>query len=188
MDADSLYELPEGTPTPIDDGACDHLPGMRLPPVALPSTSGEPVDLSSLPGKTVVYCYPRTGRPDENLPRGWDEIPGARGCTPQSCAFRDHHAELRTLGARVFGLSTQDTGYQREAVERLRLPFELLSDGGLVFAKGLDLPTFEVEGMSLIKRLTLIIDNGRSEKVFYPVFPPGENAGEIVEWLSGTAV
>ena len=135
-----------------------------------------------------MYCYPRTGRPDENLPRGWDEIPGARGCTPQSCAFRDHHAELRTLGARVFGLSTQDTGYQREAVERLRLPFELLSDGGLVFAKGLDLPTFEVEGMSLIKRLTLIIDNGRSEKVFYPVFPPGENAGEIVEWLSGTAV
>jgi len=187
MDADSLYELPEGIPTPVDDGAGDHLPEMRLPPVALPSTYGEPVDLSSLPGKTVVYCYPRTGRPDENLPRGWDEIPGARGCTPQSCAFRDHHAELRALGARVFGLSTQSTEYQREAADRLHLPFELLSDEGFAFAKALDLPIFEVEGMTLIKRLTLIIDNGRIEKVFYPVFPPGENAEEVVAWLSGTA-
>jgi peroxiredoxin len=187
-DADSLYELPEGIPTPVDDEACDHLPGMRLPPVALPSTSGEPVNLSSLRGKTVVYCYPRTGRPDENQPRGWDEIPGALGCTPQSCAFRDHHAELQTLGARVFGLSTQDTGYQREAVERLHLPFELLSDEGLAFVTALNLPTFEVEGMPLIKRLTLVIHNGRIEKVFYPMFPPGENASEVVEWLSGTMV
>jgi peroxiredoxin len=143
------------------------------------------VDLSSLPGRTVVYCYPRTGKPGQDLPRGWDEIPGARGCTPQSCSFRDHHAELRALDTRVFGLSTQSTGYQREAAERLHLPFELLSDEGLAFAKGLDLPTFEVEGMTLIKRLTLIIDNGRIEKVFYPVFPPGENAEEVVAWLSG---
>lgn len=188
MDADSLYELPEDIPTPVDDGACDHLPGIRLSPVVLPSTSGEPVDLSSLPGKTVVYCYPRTGRPNENLPLGWDEIPGARGCTPQSCAFRDHHAELQTLGVRVFGLSTQDTGYQREAVERLHLPFELLSDEGLAFAKALNLPTFEAESMTLIKRLTLVIHDGRIEKVFYPVFPPGENAGEVVEWLSRTTV
>jgi peroxiredoxin len=188
MDAYRLYELPEGIPTPVDDGACDHLPGMQLPPVALPSTSGEPVNLSSLLGKTVVYCSPRTGRPDENLPRGWNEIPGARGCTPQSCAFRDHHAELQTLGARVFGLSTQDTGYQWEAVERLHLPFELLSDEGLTFAKALNLPTLEVEGITLIKRLTLVIHDGRIEKVFYPVFPPGENAGEVVEWLSGTTV
>jgi peroxiredoxin len=187
MDADSLHELPEGIPTPVDDGACDHLPGKQLSPVALRSTSGESVELSSLPGKTVVYCYPRTGRPDENLPRGWDEIPGARGCTPQSCAFRDHHAELQTLGARVFGLSTQDTGYQREAVERLHLPFELLSDEDLAFANALDLPTFEVEGMMLIKRLTLVIHDGRIEKGFYPVFPPGENAEEVVAWLSGTA-
>jgi len=187
MDANGLHELSEGIPTPVDDGACDHLPGVRLPPVTLPSTSGEPVDLSSLPGKTVVYCYPRTGRPDENLPRGWDEIPGARGCTPQSCAFRDHHAELQTLGARVFGLSTQDTGYQQEAVERLHLPFELLSDEGLAFAKALNLPTFEVEGMTLIKRLTLVIHDGRIERVFYPVFPPGENSGEVV-WLSGTTL
>jgi peroxiredoxin len=187
-DVDSLYELSEGISAPVDDGACDHLPGMRPPPVALPSTSGEPVDLSSLLGKTVVYCYPRTGRPGENLPRGWNEIPGARGCTPQSCAFRDHHTELQALGIRVVGLSTQDTGYQREAVERLHLPFELLSDEGLAFAKALNLPTFEVEGITLIKRLTLVIHDGRIEKVFYPVFPPGENAGEVVEWLSGTTV
>src|SRR5918994_1910535 len=182
-DAYSLRELPEGVPTRFDDGACDHLPGMRLPPVALPSTSGEPVDLSSLPGKTLVYCYPRMGRPNENLPRGWDEIPGARGCTPQSCVFRDYHSELGALGARVFGLSTQDTGYQLEAVERLHLPFELLSDESLTFAKALALPTFEVEGMTLIKRLTLVIDDGWVEKVFYPVFPPDENAEEIVGWL-----
>ena len=187
-DAYSLHELPEGIPTPVDDGACDHLPGMRLPSVALSSTSGEPVDLSRLPGKTVVYCYPRTGRPGENVPREWNEISGARGCTPQSCAFRDYHTELQALCVRVVGLSTQDTGYQREAVERLHLPFELLSDEGLAFAKALNLPTFEAESMTLIKRLTLVIHDGRIEKVFYPVFPPGENAGEVVEWLSGTTV
>jgi peroxiredoxin len=181
--SDNLYELPEGIPTPTDDGACDHLPGMRLPPVILPSTAGELVDLSSLPGRTVVYCYPRTGRPGEELPQGWDEIPGARGCTPQSCAFRDHHEELRSLGVRVFGLSTQSTGYQREAAERLRLSFELLSDEKLAFARALKLPTFEVEGMVLIKRLTLVVDEGKIEKVFYPVFPPDENAKEVVAWL-----
>ena len=181
--SDNLYELPEGIPTPTDDGACDHLPGMRLPPVILPSTAGKLVDLSSLPGRTVVYCYPRTGRPGEELPQGWDEIPGARGCTPQSCAFRDHHEELRSLGVRVFGLSTQSTGYQREAAERLRLSFELLSDEKLAFARALKLPTFEVEGMVLIKRLTLVVDEGKIEKVFYPVFPPDENAKEVVAWL-----
>lgn len=183
MSMENLHELPESLPAPTDDGACDHLPGMRLPPVALPSTAGERVDLSGLPGRTVVYCYPRTGRPDEDLPQGWDEIPGARGCTPQSCAFRDHHAELQALGARVFGLSTQSTEYQREAAGRLHLPFELLSDEELAFAGALELPTFEVEGMTLIKRLTLIVDDGWIEKVFYPVFPPDENAEEIVGWL-----
>ncbi len=181
--ADNLHELPESLPVPTDDGACDHLPGMWLPPVALPSTAGERVDLSGLPGRTVVYCYPRTGRPDEDLPQGWDGIPGARGCTPQSCAFRDHHAELRALGARVFGLSTQSTEYQREAASRLHLSFDLLSDEGLAFAGALGLPSFEVEGMTLIKRLTLVIDDGRIEKVFYPVFPPDENAEEVIGWL-----
>jgi peroxiredoxin len=182
--SDNLYEVPEGIPEPTDDGACDHLPGMRLPSVSLTSTDGDLVDLSSLTGTTIVYCYPMTGRPDQDLPPGWDDIPGARGCTPQSCAFRDHHAELQALGARVFGLSTQDTAYQSEAAERLHLPFPLLSDQELEFAGALDLPTFETEGMTLIKRVTLVVEDGEIREVFYPVFPPGRNAEEVVGWLS----
>jgi peroxiredoxin len=181
--AQNPYELPNDLPVPEDDGAADHLPGMRLPSVPLASTSGEIVDLSVLPGRTGVYCYPMTGRPDRSLPAGWDEIPGARGCTPQSCSFRDHHAELRSLGASVFGSSTQDTEYQREAATRLHLPFALLSDSDLAFAGALGLPTFEVDGMVLLKRLTLVIDEGWIEKVFYPVFPPDRSAEEVVEWL-----
>jgi peroxiredoxin len=181
---DNVYELPPNLPIPVDDGACDHLPGLRLPSVPLRSTAGQAVDLSRLEGRTVVYCYPRTGRPGQEIPKGWDEIPGARGCTPQSCAFRDHYGELRVLGARVFGLSTQTTDYQREAVERLHLPFELLSDETLAFARALRLPTFEVESMILIKRLTLILLDGRVEKVFYPVFPPDKNAEQVIAWLS----
>jgi len=183
--SDSVYELPKDLPVPIDDGACDHLPGLRLPSVPLLSTAGRLVDLSSLPGRTVVYCYPRTGRPDQEPPQGWNEIPGARGCTPQSCAFRDHHRELQALGARLFGLSTQETDYQREAAERLHLPFELLSDARLAFARALRLPTFEVESVTLIKRLTLIIRDGYIEKVFYPVFPPDAHPEEVIGWLSG---
>jgi peroxiredoxin len=181
---ENIYEIPKGLPQPKDDGACDHLPGTRLPSVPLMSTAGDPVDLSTLKGTTVVYCYPLTGRPDQNLPPGWDDIPGARGCTPQSCAFRDHHAELKQLGARVFGLSTQDTPYQRETSGRLHLPFPLLSDEQLEFARALGLPTFEAESMTLIKRLTLIISEGEIKHVFYPVFPPGRNAEEVVGWLS----
>ena len=181
--AQNPYELPNDLPIPEDDGAADHLPGMRLPSVPLASTSGEIVDLSALPGRTVVYCYPMTGRPDRSLPAGWDEIPGARGCTPQTCSFRDHHAELRSLGASVFGSSTQDTEYQREAATRLHLPFALLSDSDLALAGALGLPTFEVDGMVLLKRLTLVIDEGWIEKVFYPVFPPDRSAEEVVEWL-----
>lgn len=181
---DNIHEVPEGIPTPTNDGACDHLPGMEIPSVPLASTSGDTVDLSSLQGRTVIYCYPRTGRPDQELPAGWNEIPGARGCTPQSCSFRDHYEELRKLGARVFGLSTQNTAYQREASERLHLPFELLSDETLAFAEALRLPTFEADGMTLIKRLTLVVDDGRITKVFYPVFPPNRSAEEVIEWLS----
>ena len=181
---ENIHEVPQGLPVPTHDGACDHLPGMRLPSVSLMSTAGDQVDLSALMGTTIVYCYPLTGRPDQNLPPGWDEIPGARGCTPQSCAFRDHHAELRELGARVFGLSAQDTAYQREASGRLHLPFLLLSDEKREFARALELPTFEAEGMTLIKRLTLVIEEGEILKVFYPVFPPGKNAQEVADWLS----
>ena len=181
---ENIHEVPQGLPVPTDDGACDHLPGMRLPSVSLMSTAGDQVDFSALTGTTIVYCYPLTGRPDQNLPPGWDEIPGARGCTPQSCAFRDHHAELRELGARVFGLSTQDTAYLREASGRLHLPFLLLSDEKREFARALELPTFEAEGMTIIKRLTLVIEEGEILKVFYPVFPPGKNAEEVADWLS----
>jgi peroxiredoxin len=152
--------------------------------VPLRSTSGETVDLAGLPGRTVVYCYPRTGRPDQEIPKGWNEIPGARGCTPQSCAFRDHYAELKAAGALVFGLSTQTTDYQREAADRLRLPFSLLSDADLGFAKALRLPVFEVESMVLIKRLTLVLRDGSIEKVFYPVFPPDKNAEQVIAWLN----
>lgn len=180
---DNLYELPKNLPVPVDDGACDHLQGMVLPSVPLSSTAGRIVDLPSLGGRSVVYCYPRTGRPDQDLPPGWNEIPGARGCTPQSCAFRDHYRELKDFGVAVFGLSTQDTKYQKEAVERLGLPFELLSDLRLEFAGALRLPTFKVESMTLIKRLTLIIKDGRMEGVFYPVFPPDKNAEEVLGWL-----
>ena len=181
---DNLYELPADLPVPVDDGACDHLWGMLLPSVPLMSTGGRLVDLAGLPGRTVVYCYPRTGRPDSDVPKGWNAIPGARGCTPQSCAFRDHYQELRALGAEVFGLSTQTTAYQQEAAARLHLPFELLSDAELAFTRALRLPTFEFEQMALIKRLTLIIRDGRIEQVFYPVFPPDKNADEVIAWLS----
>jgi len=184
MRSDNLYELPKDLPVPQDDGACDHLTGLELPQIALPSTAGRKVDLSRLRGRTIVYCYPRTGRPDQEVPPGWDAIPGARGCTPQSCAFRDHLEELKRAGvAQVYGLSTQDTEYQREAAERLHLPFELLSDEKLAFARALKLPTFEVAGMRLIKRLTLIARGGVIEKVFYPVFPPDRNAGDVLAWL-----
>ena len=181
---DNLYELPTDLPVPRDDGACDHLMGLSLPSVPLASTGGRVVDLASVGGRTVVYAYPRTGRPDQEPPTGWNAIPGARGCTPQSCGFRDHYTDLQQLRVQVVGLSTQDTDYQREAVARLHLPFELLSDAALTFARALRLPMFEVEGMMLIRRLTLIIAAGRIEKVFYPVFPPDENAAEVLAWLS----
>ena len=177
------YVLPPDLPRPLDDGACDHLVGTTMPRIALPSTSGREVELGALPpGRTVIYCYPRTGRPGEQLPDGWDGIPGARGCTPQACSFRDHFQELAALGAGVFGLSTQTPDYQREAAERLHLPFELLSDEALTFAGRLSLPTFEVDGMTLIKRLTLIVRDGVIAHVFYPVFPPDASASQVTEW------
>ncbi|MEM8575853.1 MAG: peroxiredoxin [Pseudomonadota bacterium] len=180
----SLQDLPDDLPQPVDDGACDHLTGVTMPDVILPSTKGRDVNLAALGhGRTVLYCYPRTGVPGEALPDGWDAIPGARGCTPQACTFREHAAELARLGAQVYGLSGQSTAYQREMAERLHLPFAILSDEGFAFADALNLPTFTTGGMRLIKRLTLIVKNGVIEHVFYPVFPPTESAGEVVAWL-----
>ena len=182
--SDNLYELPDDLPVPFDDGACDHLAGSKLPSLPLLSTKGAWVDLSLRDARSVVYIYPRTGRPDAEPPRGWNEIPGARGCTPQSCAFRDHFGELTRLGvAHLYGLSTQDSAYQREAATRLHLPFALLSDEKLALTKALKLPTFSVAGMTLIKRMALIVDDGRITKVFYPVFPPDKNAAEVIAWL-----
>ena len=179
----NLTELPKDLPVPIDDGAAAHLEGMSLAKIALPSTDGGTIELASITGRFVIYIYPMTGRPGVPLPDGWDAIPGARGCTPQSCNFRDHHTELSALGVGVFGLSTQDTEYQREARDRLHLPFQLLSDSSLQLKNALRLPTFQVQGMELYKRLTLIIETGKIEKVFYPVFPPDKSAEEVLAWL-----
>jgi peroxiredoxin len=179
--------LPADLPIPVDDGRAAHLEGSILPDVALAATDGTEVRLARLTGRSVIYAYPRTGQPGQALPDGWDAIPGARGCTPQSCAFRDHSAELRDLEvAHLFGLSTQDSTYQREAAERLHLPFPLLSDEGLAFTKAAGLPTFETSGMVLLKRLTMIVDDGRATKVFYPVFPPDRSADEVLGWLRAT--
>jgi peroxiredoxin len=176
--------LPSDIPAPQDDGGARHLTGRRLPDIALAATDGTQVNLAKLPGRSVVYVYPRTGVPGVPLPDGWDMIPGARGCTPQSCGFRDHFAELKALGvAQVFGVSTQDTAYQREAASRLHLPFPLLSDEGLRFTRALDLPTFTVSGMELTKRMVLVIEEDVIRHVFYPVFPPDKSAQEVVDWL-----
>ena len=153
--------------------------------MALPSTTGETIELASLEGRTVLFCYPRTGRPDEELPPGWNAIPGARGCTPEACGFRDAHGQFEELGVRVLALSTQSAGYQREMAERLHLPFPVLSDEELELTHALRLPTFETSGWTLLKRLTLVIDDGRVEHVFYPVFPPDSHAAEVLSWLRG---
>ncbi|MEM9350683.1 MAG: peroxiredoxin [Pseudomonadota bacterium] len=179
-----LTDLPTDLPVPEDDGACAHLLGATLPDISLASTQGGLVNLAALPpGRAVIYVYPRTGVPGEPLPTGWDDIPGARGCTPQSCAFRDHAAELSELGADVFGLSTQTTKFQREMADRLHLPFPVLSDADLALTNALNLPTFEVDTMTLIKRLTLVVRDGQIERVFYPVFPPDKSAETFIAWL-----
>ena len=176
--------LPLNIPAPQDDGAARHLASMKLPDLALPATTGSAVNLSKLIGRTVVYIYPRTGVPGVDLPPGWNEIPGARGCTPQSCGFRDHFDELKRLGvAQLFGLSTQDTAYQQEAASRLHLPFAILSDESMALTQALKLPTFVTSGMTLLKRMALVIDDGVISKVFYPVFPPDKNAEDVIAWL-----
>ena len=183
MNEGPFTQLPDNLPVPKDDGGASHLIGRPLPDIGLLSTSGATINLHERRGLVVVYAYPLTGRPGVPLPAGWDEIPGARGCTPESCAFRDHQAELRDLGAEVFGLSTQSSDYQREVRERLHLPFDLLSDEAFAFTDALSLPTFSVESLRLLKRLTLICREGVIAHVFYPVFPPDKHADEVVDWL-----
>jgi len=176
--------LPLDLPVPIDDGGARHLAGTSLPDIALPATTGLAVSLSKLKGVTVLYVYPRTGVPGVDAPPGWDDIPGARGCTPQSCGFRDHFAALKALGvAQVYGLSSQDSAYQREAAERLHLPFPLLSDAELKLQSAIGLPTFLTSGMTLYKRMALVLEDAAIVRVFYPVFPPDKNAEEVMAWL-----
>lgn len=192
----NLQQLPDDLPVPKDDGACRHLTGMAIPEITLMATSGQRVSLPDLASKrTVLYIYPMTGRPDRNLPRDWDEIPGARGCTPQSCSFRDHYQDLQGLGADVYGLSTQPTAYQQEVKTRLHLPFDLLSDADLKVTTALNLPTFRADALGetspdiqslLIKRITLVLSKGVIEKVFYPVFPPDQNAQQVMSYLRTT--
>ena len=182
---DAFDTLPSDLPVPKDDGAARHLAGMRVPAITLTSTANRRVNLADLArDRTVIYCYPRTGAPGQPVPKGWDQIPGARGCTPESCGFRDHYHALQELHARVFGLSTQTTEYQQEAVERLHLPFEILSDSDFAVTNALRLPTFDFDGVRLLKRLTLVLADGKIAKVFYPVFPPDKHAEEVIAWLS----
>ena len=183
-------QLPSDLPAPTDDGAADHLPGLAMPALVLRATSGDEVALDRLgPGRTVLYIYPLSGRPGVDLPDGWDSIPGARGCTPEACGFRDHHADLQAAGARaVYGLSSQSTEYQAELATRLGLPFAILSDPDLALADALNLPTFEAGGERLFSRLTLIVADGRIEHAFYPIFPPDRHAAEVLDWLRGHAL
>jgi peroxiredoxin len=174
-----VYALPPDLPVPEDDGAADHLAGLELPDLELDSSDGR-VNVRDF---DVIYVYPRAGRPGRDLPPGWDETPGARGCTPQSCAFRDAHSDLAALGVRVAGLSAQDLDDQREFAERNHMPFPVVSDPDLRLGIALDLPTFEIAGLTLYKRCTLVAEDARIVKVFYPVFPPDANAGDLLRWL-----
>lgn len=182
------FPLPDDLLEPEDDGEADHLQDMEMPDVSLPATDGTIVDLQRLPPRTIIYIYPMTGRPDKDvIPEGWDDVPGARGCTPESCGFRNHYDELREGGVgEVFGLSTQSREYQREARDRLHLPFEMLSDAEWELTNELGLPMFFLEGDNYLKRLTLVVTGGRIEHVFYPIFPPDEHADEVLEWVKET--
>ena len=180
----SVYSLPPNLPAPVDDGACDHLTGLAVPALTLDSSRG-PVDLAEFgTGRAVLYIYPRTGRPDRPVPEGWDAIPGARGCTPQSCGFRDHAAALAEHGARVAGLSAQTLDDQVELAERLHMPYPVIADPDRSLGEAIGLPTFEFEGATLYRRVTLVLEAGRIARVFYPVFPPDRNAEEVLAWLA----
>jgi peroxiredoxin len=188
MTTGSYEQLPADLPVPEDDGAADHLVGAVMPSITLPATTGETVDLSTLGPLAIVYVYPMTGTPGVPLPDGWDDVPGARGCTPESLGFRGNYDELTALGAQIFGLSVQSTAEQAEAAERLELPYPLLSDSGLVLAERLQLPTFTAaDGVVRYKRLTLVLNHSAIEHVFYPIFPPNEHAAEVLDWLRAQA-
>ena len=181
---DVIFSIPADLPIPLDDGACEHLKNKRIPNISLWSTDDQEINLFSLPDWNVIFCYPMTGRPGVSIPEGWVQIPGAAGCTPQACSYRDNHAELKRNGVGVYGISTQTSEAQKEASNRLGLPYPLLSDADHSFSSALKLPLLEVDGLKLIKRLTLILKDGVVIKCFYPVFPPDKNVVEVIAWLS----
>ncbi len=179
----NVYEIPPNLPIPENDGSTNHLRGLRLPNISLKATDGSTVSFGNISNRLVIYCYPMTGQPNVALPDGWDQIPGARGCTPQSCSFRDHYQELQALGAEVVGLSVQTTEYQKEMVDRLHLPFPVVSDSDYQFQKALNMPTFMAAGMTLLKRVTLIANHGVIEAVHYPIFPSDSDPGWVIDYL-----
>lgn len=178
-----LSKIPEGLPVPTDDGTCDHLEGTQLPAVTLRTTSDRDLELSNFKSPTIIFFYPRTGEPLKPAPPDWDLIPGARGCTPQSCGFRDLYRDFQALGYQVFGASSQSSNYQKEFVSRHQIPFEIISDEGFKLTDNLKLPTFTYSGMRLIKRMAWVVNHGTIVKVFYPIFPPNENASRVLDWL-----
>ena len=182
----SLNQLPPDLPIPQDDGAANHLVGMSLPNLLLLTTIGKELNLGEIAGRLVIYCYPMTGQPNVALPDGWDQMPGARGCTPQSCSFRDHYQELQSLGAEVVGLSVQSTAYQQEMADRLHLPFPVVSDADYQFQGALQLPTFIAAGMTLLKRITLIANDGVIEAIHYPIFPSDSDPAWVINYLKNT--
>jgi peroxiredoxin len=182
----NYLELPDDLPVPVNDGECDHLLGMDIPDLSLPSTDGCDINIGSItPSRYIIYCYPLTGNPASSLPCNWDKIPGARGCTPQAVTFKLNYQSIRDTGFNIYGLSTQSPDYQKEFADRMELPFSLLSDEKFEFCNALKLPMFEVDGVSakLVKRLTLIVSDKKIIKVFYPIFPPTENANNVLSWL-----
>ena len=179
----NINQLPANLPIPADDGGASHLVGMSLPNLSLMATNGEKINFKAIPSWLVIYCYSMTGQPNVALPEGWDQIPGARGCTPQSCSFRDHYQELQSLGAEVVGLSVQSTEYQQEMVNRLHLPFLVVSDVNFQFQKALNMPTFVAAGMTLLKRVTLIANDGVIVAVHYPIFPSDSDPAWVINYL-----
>lgn len=178
-----LHHLPDDLPVPVDDGACDHLTGARIPSVELMGVSDVKINIGSVEGDMVIFFYPMMGKPDSPPMVGWNDIPGARGCTPQSCSFRDHYSRLEKLGVKVFGVSSQPLIDQKEASERLDLPFELLNDSRFELTRAMNLPRFDYNSSVYIKRITLIAENGVIKKIFYPVFPPNKNVNDVIQWL-----
>lgn len=179
----NLNKLPDDLPVPVDDGACNHLLGTRLPSVMLTDISGSSIDIGSIEGIVAIFFYPMVGRPDSPPMTGWNDIPGARGCTPQSCSYRDNYSRFEKPGIKLFGISSQPLVDQKEAHQRLKLPFELLNDSEFVLTKLMGLPTFEYKKMTYIKRITIIVENGIIKKTFYPVFPPDENVIDVIKWI-----